>query len=309
MARPIWSGAVSFGLVSIPVALAPATESHDVSFKQIHLKDGGRIRYRKVCELDGKELSQDEIGKGYEVSKDRVIPITEEDLADMPLPTARAIEIVSSADADSIAPLHIGGGGCYLAMREQVAAKPYTLLREALKRTDRVAIAKFAFHGRERLGILRVRGDALLRDVLRWDDEIRDAAELAPEGTGPSEREMEGALALMDTMTVEHLADLGLADQYRDALVEVIEAKAEHRPPQSVAEAPEPDGHVVDLMSALEQSVQAARERRGDAGGKPGTVHEMPRKKTAAKKASAKKATAKKSAAKKTAPARRRKSA
>ncbi|MEU8526470.1 Ku protein [Streptomyces sp. NPDC048629] len=305
MPHALWSGAISFGLVTLPCKLESATESHSIAFRQIHTEDGGRIRYRKVCELDGQELPEEEIGKGYEVSRDNVIPITDEDLAGMPLPSVRAIEIVSFQEWSAIDQRHLGEASYYVSADGPVSAKPYTLLREALGRTQKVAVAKVAMRGRERLALLRPVGDVLVLHTMRWDDEIRDPSELAPDAVDLTDEEVEGALALMETMTVEHLADLELVDHYRDALAEVIEAKAEHRPPQPVSEAPEPAGHVVDLMAALEASVQEARERRGETGGQSGTVHEMPKKKPPAKK----KATAKKTTAKKTAPARRRKSA
>ncbi|MET9436929.1 Ku protein [Streptomyces sp. NPDC006551] len=307
--RPIWSGAVTFGLVTIPVKLEPATESHGISFNQIHIKDGGRIRYRKVCDIDGKELRQDEIGKGYEVSKDQVIPITDDELAEMPLPTAKAIDIVAFVDRTSIDPIRLGEGNYYLTADGQVAAKPYVLLRKALERTDKVAIAKFALRGRERLGMLRIKDDALLLNSMHWDDEIRSPDELRPDETPLTEEEIEGALALMDTMSTEHLADLELVDHYRDALVEVIDAKAEHRQPKPMGEEAAPAGKVVDLMAALQESVAKAKESRGETG-QAGTVHEMPKpkKKTAAKKTAPEKTPAKKTAAKKTT-ARRRKSA
>jgi len=301
MPHTIWSGAISFGLVTVPVKLETATESHSVAFRQVHLEDGGRIRYRKICEIDGKELSEPEIGKGYEISKDSVIPITDEDLAGMPLPTARAIDIVSFVDWSTIDPRHIGESSYYISADGQVAAKPYTLLRQALGRTEKVAVAKVAMRGRERLALVRPVGDALVLHTMRWDDEIRDPSELAPDEVDLTDEEIERAMALMDSMTVETLDELELTDLYREALVEVIEAKAEHREPQAVGgEQAAPAGEVVDLMAALEQSVQEAREARGETSRKPGTVHAMPKKKTAAKeKAPAKKA-AKKTAAKKT---------
>ncbi|QGZ53314.1 Ku protein (plasmid) [Streptomyces sp. QHH-9511] len=296
--RPIWSGAVSFGLVTIPVRLEPATESHGISFNQIHLADGGRIRYRKVCEIDGKELTQDDIGKGYEVSKDNVIPITDDELAQMPLPTAKAIDIVAFVDRESIDPIQLGEGNYYLTADNPVSAKPYVLLQKALERTDKVAIAKFALRGRERLGMLRVKGDALLLNAMHWPDEIRSSEPLTPGESDISEQEIEGALALMDTMSVEHLDDLELTDHYREALAEILEAKAEDREPRPVEAEEAPTGRVVDLMSALEESVAKAKASR-EATGTDATVHEMPKpKKTAAKKTAAKKTTAKKTARK-----------
>nr|WP_308800432.1 Ku protein [Streptomyces sp. NEAU-H3] len=139
----IWNGAVSFGLVSIPVKLVNATENHTVSFRQIHTEDGGRVRYRKVCELEDKEVSGDEIGKAYEDADGSLIPITDEDLASLPLPTTKTIDIVAFVPADSIDPLQMDAA-YYLASGGSTAAKPYTLLREALKRGNRVALAKFA---------------------------------------------------------------------------------------------------------------------------------------------------------------------
>ncbi|MCW7991466.1 DNA repair protein, partial [Streptomyces platensis subsp. clarensis] len=272
-ARPIWKGAISFGLVTVPVALEPATESHSVAFRQIHLPDGGRVRYRKVCEVDGEELREDQIGKGYEISKDQIVPITDADLDGMPLPTAKAIEIVAFVDSDTVDATQYGAGAYYLAADGPVAAKPYVLLRSALERTEKAAVAKFALRGRERLGILRPMGDALLLQGLHWGDEIRSPAELVPPDTDLTEDEVERALALMDTMSTEHLDDLGeqLTDRYTDALIEVINAKAEHRAPVAVEGEEAPAAPVVDLMAALEESVAKARESRGDDAG-PGTV-------------------------------------
>ncbi|MFF5972202.1 Ku protein [Streptomyces sp. NPDC012769] len=311
MPRPMWTGAISFGLVTVPISLEPATESHDVHFRQIHLEDGGRIRYQKRCDIDGEVLTEDQIGKAYEVDKETLIPITDEDLATMPLPTAKAIEIVAFVDADSIDPVSYGAGDYYARPSGPVAAKPYTLLRKALDRTEKVAVAKYALRGRERLGLMRPLGEALVIQGLHWGDEIRSPASIAPPDTEITDQEIEGALALLETMSLEHLADLGdaLKDHYTEALHEVIEAKAEHREPKAVAGEEAPTAPVVDLMAALEASVAKARESRGE-GGAPGTVHEMPKpkKKAAAKKpAAAKKAPAKKTAAKTT--SGRRKSA
>ncbi|MFD4392608.1 Ku protein [Streptomyces sp. NPDC058495] len=316
MPRPLWSGAVTFGLVSLPVTLEAAVESHDVRFRQIHAEDGGRIRNRKICEVDGQELSEDEIGRAYEVSKDHLIPVTDADLDQMPLPTARAVDIVAFVDADSIKPEQYGAGDYYLRAKGDVALKPYVLLRRALDRTDKVAVAKYALRGRERLGILRPHGDALLIQGLHWGDEIRSPAGLAPPPVDLTEEEIERALTLLESMTVERLADLGdtLTDHYTQALHEVIEAKAEDREPRAIEGKGAPAGQVVDLMAALEASVAEARERRGEppeGGGGEATVHEMPKPKkkaAAAKKTAAKKTTAKKAPAKKTT-TRRRKSA
>ncbi|MFG2646072.1 Ku protein [Streptomyces sp. NPDC048370] len=196
-------------------------------------------------------------------------------------------------------------------------ASPYVLLRRALGRTSKVAVAKFALRGRERLGLVRPYGDALLLHAMRWDDEVRDPAELAPDAVDLTERELTEAMALLDVLSVDRLDELELTDHYWDALVEVIEAKAEYRTPAAAPEGAEgtPAGQVVDLMAALEESVAKAKKARGETSAGDATVHEMPKKK-AARKTPAKKTTAakkrtsaKESAPKKTAASRRRKSA
>ncbi|MFE2373091.1 Ku protein [Streptomyces sp. NPDC059398] len=259
--RSIWNGAISFGLVSIPIKLVNATENHSVSFRQIHTADGGRIRYRKVCELDGEELTADEIGKAYEADDGSMIPITDEDLAALPLPTAKTIDIVAFVPLDSIDPLQMGSA-YYLAAGGATAAKPYTLLREALKRSRRVAIAKFALRGRERLGMLRVVGDAIAMHGLLWPDEIRSYEGVAPETpVTVRDAELDLADALMDTLGEVEMDSLH--DDYREAVEELIAAKTSggETPARPAAEAGA--GRIIDLMSALERSVQAAKDSRG----------------------------------------------
>ncbi|MFF7447192.1 MULTISPECIES: Ku protein [unclassified Streptomyces] len=298
LVRSIWNGAISFGLVSIPIKLVNATESHSISFRQIHLEDGGRIRYRKVCELEEKEVSSAEIGKGYEDADGTIIPITDEDLAHLPLPTARTIEIVAFVPADRIDPLQMDAA-YYLAAGGAPAAKPYTLLREALKRSHKVAIAKFALRGKERLGMLRVVDDAIAMHGLLWPDEVR-----APQGVAPdtkvtvNDKELDLADALMDTLGEIDLEDLH--DEYREALEEVVAAKAAGETPPEAPEASQ-GGKVLDLMAALEKSVRDAKESRGE---EPAEVTHLPRRtsaRTSPKQSAGKKTTASgRSTAKKT---------
>ncbi|MGN2365649.1 Ku protein [Streptomyces luridiscabiei] len=274
MPRPLWAGAISFGLVTIPVKIVSATEDHDVHFHRVHLADMGRVRTRRVCELDGEVVSQDEIGKGYEVSRDETVAVTDEELEQMPLPTAKAIEIVAFVDAGSIDPVRISDS-YYLAVDGQVAVKPYTLLRKALERSSKVAVAKFAWHGRERLGLLRIREGAIVLHSMKWPDEVRDPQELAPKVVEVGEEEIEQALQLADRMTINDLS--GFRDEYRQALEDIIAAKADGKPLPSPAEGEEKKaGEVVDLMAALNASVKAAKESRGkDHDGQDATVHEM----------------------------------
>ncbi|WP_318207918.1 Ku protein [Streptomyces sp. SJL17-1] len=268
--RSIWNGAISFGLVSIPIKLVNATESRSVSFRQIHTEDGGRVRYKKVCELDGEEVPQAEIGKAYEDADGTMIPITEEDLAALPLPTAKTIEIVAFVPAGDIDPLQMDAA-YYLSANGVPAAKPYTLLREALKRSEKVAVAKYALRGRERLGMLRVVDDVIAMHGLLWPDEIR-----APEGVAPEnpvsvrDAELDLADALMATLGEVDMSTLH--DDYRTAVEEMIAAKAEGgegvAPPDTGEERG--GGQVIDLMAALENSVRAAKEARGEGEGEQG---------------------------------------
>ncbi|THA73429.1 Ku protein [Streptomyces sp. A0642] len=259
--RSIWNGAISFGLVSIPIKLINATENHSVSFRQVHLADGGRIRYRKVCELDGEEVASGEIGKAYEDADGSMIPITDEDLGSLPLPTAKTIEIVAFVPADSIDPLQMDAA-YYLSANGVPAAKPYTLLREALKRSRKVALAKYALRGRERLGMLRVVDDVIAMHGLLWPDEIRAPEGVAPEGdVSVRDAELDLVDALMNTLGEVDLDSLH--DDYREAVEELIAAKASGE----TLSPPEPGdsgGKVIDLLAALENSVRAAKEARGE---------------------------------------------
>ncbi|OKJ02431.1 DNA repair protein [Streptomyces sp. CB01249] len=262
--RSIWNGAISFGLVSIPIKLVNATENHSISFRQVHVEDGGRIRYRKVCELDGEEVPSAEIGKAYEDADGTMIPITDEDLSRLPLPTAKTIEIVAFVPADAIDPLQMDAA-YYLSANGVPAAKPYTLLREALKRSRKVALAKYALRGRERLGMLRVVDDVIAMHGLLWPDEIR-----APEGVAPEsdvtvrDAELDLADALMDTLGEVDMDSLH--DDYREAVEELIAAKASGEAPEQPEKGAKGGGKVIDLLAALESSVKAAKEARGEEG-------------------------------------------
>lgn len=253
--------------------------------------------------MEDRELTQDEIGKGYEASDGSIIPITDEDLAALPIPTAKTIEIEAFVPADRIDPLQMDAA-YYLSANGVPAAKPYALLREALRRSQKVAICKFALRGRERLGMLRVVDDVIAMHGLLWPDEIRATDEVAPDmNVTVQEKELDLADALMNTLGEVDLDDLH--DDYREAVEDLIAAKASGEAPPAV---PAPArGKVLDLMSALENSVRAAKESRGEeASDAPAGKKSTPKKTaakstTATKKAAAKETTAKKTAAKKTA--------
>ncbi|MFF1625240.1 Ku protein [Streptomyces sp. NPDC058246] len=287
--RSIWNGAISFGLVSIPIKLVNATESHTISFRQVHLDDLGRIRYRKVCELEDREVTTAEIGKAYEDADGTLIPITDEDLASLPIPTARTIEIVGFVPDDRIDPLQMDTA-YYLSANGVPAAKPYVLLREALKRSQKVAVAKFALRGRERLGMLRVVDDVIALHGLLWPDEIRATDEVAPDtSVTVREKELDLADALMDTLGEVDLTDLH--DDYREAVEELIAAKASGVEAPAAPAGERAGGKVLDLMAALEKSVRDAKESRGEEtggaaeeSGGAAEVTPLPARRTAARK-------------------------
>ncbi|WP_431047545.1 Ku protein [Streptomyces sp. P1-3] len=261
--RAIWNGAISFGLVSIPIKMYPATEDHSVSFRQIHTADGGRIRYRKVCELEDEPVDAPDIGRAYEDADGSLIPISDEDLAALPLPTTHTLEIEAFVPASEIDPLQMGDA-YYLGVQGATGAKPYVLLREALKRSDKVAIAKYVHRGRERLGMLRVVGDTITMHRMVWPDEVRDASGLAPkEKVTVKKAELDLADTLMATLGEVELDELH--DEYHEALEELVAAKVSGAAPSVEFGEPRETAQVVDLMAALKDSVRTARKARGEA--------------------------------------------
>ena len=305
--RAIWKGAVSFGLVSIPVKLYTATEEKDVSFHQVHREDGGRIRYKRVCQIDGEEVAYADIAKGYELPSGETVVLTDEDFADLPLTSSRVVDVLSFVPLEQVDPIYFAKS--YYLEPEKNATKPYVLLRDALQQADSVALVKVAIRTREALATLRVRDGVLVLETMVWPDEVRapDFGFLDEDVTvRPQELAM--AESLIESMTGEFDPDL-YHDEYRQALEQVIEAKIEGR---EVVEQPvqeEDTGSVVDLMAALRASVAAAKKGRGEADeeeppAKKAPARKAPAKKAAkapAKKTAAKKAPAKKAAAKKSA--------
>jgi DNA end-binding protein Ku len=280
----MWKGAISFGLVTIPVSVYPATEEKTLRFNQLHDEDGGRIRYKRVCEKDGEEVSFEHIVKGYEVEKDRYVVLTDEDFDAVPVASSRAIDIVQFVEFDEIDPVMFKKS--YYLVPEETGAKAYSLLREAMKEDDRVGIAKVSFRDKEHIAALRFKDDAFVLETMFWPDEIREA-DFGGVDVDQDVRDNELTMArqLIDSLTSEWNPD-EFSDAYRDALLQIVEAKLNGQEIE-VVEA-EPAAKVVDLMEALKASVAAAKK---DAEPAP--------KKAAAKKTSAKKPAAKKPAARK----------
>jgi DNA end-binding protein Ku len=291
---------VSFGLVSIPVKLFSATEEHDIRFHQVHREDGGRIKYKRTCSVDGKEVSYDQIAKGLELDNGETVILTDEDFAQLPLKTSREIDVLEFVPDSQVDPVMYAK--TYYLEPEGKATKPYVLLREALKSTDRVAIVKVALRQRESLAALRVRDDVIVLQMLLWPDEVRqpdfgfldDDVELRPQ-------ELQMASSLVESMAGD-FEPAEFHDEYREALQQLIEAKEGRA--ETVAtpgEKTERTGQVVDLMSALRASVERAKSGRGEAADDTASA---PRKRSAPKKAPAKKTAAEKTPAKK-APAKK----
>jgi DNA end-binding protein Ku len=285
MPRAMWKGAISFGLVTIPVSVYPATEEKGLKFNQLHDEDGGRIRYKRVCEKDGEEVTFEHIVKGYEVEKDRYVVLTDEDFDAVPVESSRAIDIERFVDLDDIDPVMFKKS--YYLIPEETGAKAYALLREAMSEDGRVGIAKVSFRDKEHLAALRFKDDAFVLETMYWPDELREADFGGVDVSGKvSEQEMAMARQLIESLAGEWEPEQ-FSDEYREGLLEIVEAKLHGQEIEVVA--PEPTAKVVDLMEALKASVAAAKKE------------EPAPKKTAAKKSAAKKSTAKKPAAKKTA--------
>ncbi len=311
--RSIWKGSVSFGLVSIGVKLYSATEERDVSFHQVRRSDGARIRYKRIAESDGEEVAYADIAKGYVLPSGETVVLTDDDFADLPLPSARVVDVLQFVPVDQIDPIYFNKS--YYLEPEKTAVKPYLLLRDALDESDTAGLVKVAIRNREQLATLRVRDGVIVLETMIWPDEVRepDFGFLDEDiDLRPQEKSM--ARSLLESMAGD-FDPSQYTDDYRAALQSVIEAKIEGR---EIIEAEEPQpnaGNVVDLMSALRASVDAAKKSRGESTGpakkaatkgaaKKGTktvAKKAPAKKAAAKKAPAKKAAAKKAPAKKSA--------
>jgi DNA end-binding protein Ku len=307
--RAIWKGAVSFGLVSVPVKLYAATESHDVSFRQVHAKDGGRIKYQRICSLDGEEVPYADIAKGYETEDGEMVILTDDDMAELPSTSSREIAVEKFVPSDQIDPMLFEKS--YYLEPEKSGAKPYALLRQALLDADRMAVVTVALRQRTTVAVLRVRDDVIVLQTMMWPDEIRTPDFSVETG------EVKPAEVKMANMLVETLAgDFDPAefeDDYAEAVEALVKAKVEGGEVKRTPTSTKSSGEVVDLLAALQRSVDAAKSARGEApaaddAGQPDEPEAKPAKKApakkAAKKAPAKKAPAKKSAAKK-APAKK----
>ena len=298
--RAIWKGAVSFGLVNVPVKLYAATESHDVSFRQVHVKDGGRIRYQRICSVDGEEVPYAEIAKGYETEDGEMVVLTDEDFAELPSTSSREIAVEKFVPSDQIDPMLFEKS--YYLEPEKSGAKPYALLRQALLDADRMAVVTVALRQRTTVAVLRVRstsnGDVIVLQTMMWPDEVRvpdfqvDAGEV-------KDAEVRMAHMLVETLAGDFDAS-EFEDDYAEAVETLVKTKIEGGEVRRTETSTKSSGEVVDLLAALQRSVAAAKKSRGeevpeDADEADETAEAEPKK--TAKKAAAKK-TAKKAAKK-----------
>ena len=283
--RSIWKGSLSFGLVHVPVKLYSATEDHDAALHQVHEKDGGRIRYKRVCEIDGKEVPYEEIAKAY-VDGEQTVILTDDDFAALPVERSKDIDVVEFVPTDQIDPIMLGKA--YFLSPDSKSNKAYVLLRRTLEDSDRTAIVKFALRQKTRLAVLRVRDDILVLQSLLWDDEVREARfpEL-DETPRISADELKMSRALVESFASDFTPEK-FTDDYQEQLKTLIEAKLDagdaYDTEATFGRETEEGGEVLDLMEALRRSVEAKR-----GGGSGNDEKKAPAKKAPAKKPAAKK--------------------
>src|SRR4051794_19046306 len=266
--RSIWKGAISFGLVTIPVKLYSATEQRDVAFHQVHREDAGRIRYKRVCTKDGEEIPYSDIAKGYELPTGEMVVLTDEDFENVPVSTSRRIDVLQFAPMEQVDAIYFNK--TYYLEPEAQGTKPYVLLRDALESSGKVAVVKIALRQRESLATLRVRDGVFVLETMLWPDEVRETEfKFLDEDVDLRPQELKMASSLIESMEGDFDAT-EYTDAYREAVQEIIEAKIEGK--EVVAQEPEEAAPAAsDLLSALRASVEAAKKSRaGDSGGDTG---------------------------------------
>jgi DNA end-binding protein Ku len=266
MPRSMWRGAISFGMVAIPVRMYLANESKGVSFRLLCPRDGAPLRNKRWCPVEDREVGWNETVRGYEVGKDEYVRVEDDELDNLPLSTTHTIDILEFCeDAEIDAGVYVKGA--YYLEPEAVGVKPYQLLRSALAKSGKVAIGKVAMRDREQLCRLALHDRAILLNTLHWPDEIRSLGELTlPEEDGAHARELQMAVMLIENLSAR-FDPQRYRDEYRDAVHQLVEAKMRNEP---VERAPAPEAaKVTDLMAALKASVEASRRRGGESEEEP----------------------------------------
>ena len=271
MPRPIWSGSISFGLVNVPVKLFSATSPKEVRFHMVHDKDGGRIQQKRVCSVDGEEVPWEHVVKGFEISKGRYVTVAKEELESLYPRATKSIEIEDFVGLEQIDPIYYES--TYYLLPDKGAAKPYALLREAMKRSGRVGVARFVLRTKQYLCAVRPLEKALALSTMLYSDEIVAQGEL--EGlpdthAKPGERELKMAEQLIGSLAADFQADK-YRDDFREQVMALLERKAEGEEIVAPEREEEPRGKVVNLMDALQKSLAAAQ--RGEIRHRPEPQH------------------------------------
>jgi DNA end-binding protein Ku len=278
----MWKGAISFGLVMIPVKLYAATEQRDVTFRQVHRVDGGRIKFRRICTVDGEEVPFADVAKGYELPDGEIVVITDDDLAELPLPTAHSIEVVSFTPADQLDPMLYAR--TYYTEPEPAGLRAYALLRDALERSGKIAIARVALRQRETLAALRSRDGLLVLSTLLWPDEVRTPDfDFLDQDVEVRSQELKMASSLISSMTLD-FDPSEYTDGYREALEELVAAKMQGH--EVVRPQPRADdsggGNLADALRASLAAAKADGESKTPASAAAGIRKRPPRGKASA---------------------------
>ena len=256
--RAIWRGTISFGLVSIPVNLYTATESHDVRFHLLHKRDGVRLKNVRWCPKDEKAVPWEEVVRGFEYTKGRYLPITDDDLEHLPVKTIHTVDISDFVKLEEVDPIYFDKA--YYLAPEETGIKAFMLLRQALERTGRAAVAKVAIRDKENLCLVRPYQDVLTMETMLYANEIRSTQGLTADAAPVSPKELQMAVSLIENLS-DQFDPQRYHDEYQAALKQVIDAKVQGAP---LPEAPAEQGEkVVDLMEALRASVEATRKKSG----------------------------------------------
>jgi DNA end-binding protein Ku len=288
MARAIWSGSISFGLLNVPVKLYSAVSKKSVSFRELRESDGSRIRHKRVAEADGKEVDYNDIVKGYEIAPEQYVVITRDELEELDPKKTRAIEVLDFVDLDDIDPIYFDHP--YYLGPDKGAERAYALLVKAMEDSHKVAVCRFVLRNRESLAALRPMNGVMTMATMRFADEVVSTGELeevlGEEVEAPKKKELDMAKALIDSLTSEFDADQ-YRDEYREELLDLIERKAKGESiVSSETEAPQPT-KAPDLMAALEESLAAVKAEESSS---KKSAKKSPPKKTASKSRSKAKA-------------------
>jgi DNA end-binding protein Ku len=257
--KAIWKGAVTFGLVNIPVRLYSAVQEKGLKFHMLHSEDGGRIRYQRVCSICGKEVSWDDIVKGYEFSKDQYVRFSDEELQGLDVDSIKAVDVVSFVPLEDIDPIYFNK--TYYIVPEPSGLKAYRLLQEALEAEGQVGVAKVALRDKEHLATVRLKEDVFVLETMHWPDEVREPAfEELERKVDVRDAEVKMARQLIQQLSGD-FEPAAFRDEYREGLEKLVEQKVQGQEVTVAAEPEEEPTVVVDLMEALKASVAEAKKR------------------------------------------------